>query len=47
MTTAIENPKVVSRAEWLAERKEILAEEKKLTRMRDALAQKRLELPWV
>jgi predicted dithiol-disulfide oxidoreductase (DUF899 family) len=47
MTTAIENPKVVSRAEWLAERKELLAEEKKLTRMRDALAQKRLELPWV
>lgn len=46
-TTAVENPKVVSRAEWLAARKELLAEEKALTRSRDALAAKRRELPWV
>ncbi len=46
-TTATENPKVVSRAEWLAARKELLAEEKALTRSRDALAEKRRELPWV
>ena len=43
----IENPKVVSRAEWLAARKELLAKEKELTRSRDALSQKRRELPWV
>jgi predicted dithiol-disulfide oxidoreductase (DUF899 family) len=47
MPTTIENPKVVSRAEWLAARKELLAQEKELTRSRDALARKRRELPWV
>jgi len=41
------NHKVVSRDEWLAARKAHLAEEKALTRQRDALAQKRRELPWV
>jgi len=46
-TSAIEHPKVVSRAEWLAARKELLAEEKALTRARDALSAKRRELPWV
>lgn len=46
-TTAAENSKVVSRAEWLAARKELLAEEKALTRSRDAVAKKRHELPWV
>ena len=38
---------VVSRADWLAARKELLAEEKELTRQRDALSAARRELPWV
>jgi predicted dithiol-disulfide oxidoreductase (DUF899 family) len=45
--STIENPKVVSRAEWLAARKELLVKEKELTRSRDALSQQRRELPWV
>jgi predicted dithiol-disulfide oxidoreductase (DUF899 family) len=40
-------PKVVSEAEWLAARKELLAEEKAMTRARDALNTKRRELPMV
>jgi len=47
MTTDIGSPKVVTRAEWLAARKELLAEEKALTRARDAASAKRRELPWV
>lgn len=43
----IAHPKVVSRAEWLAARKEFLKKEKKLTRMRDVVSQQRRELPWV
>jgi len=43
----IENPKVVSRDEWLVARKELLAKEKELTRQRDAISAKRRELPWV
>jgi predicted dithiol-disulfide oxidoreductase (DUF899 family) len=46
-TSQVEHPKVVSRAEWLAARKELLIEEKELTRRRDALNAKRRELPWV
>ena len=38
---------VVSRPEWLKARKELLAEEKKFTRLRDSLVTKRRELPWV
>lgn len=41
------NHPVVSRQEWIAARKELLAKEKELTRLRDALAQQRRELPWV
>jgi predicted dithiol-disulfide oxidoreductase (DUF899 family) len=37
---------VVSPAEWLAARKELLQKEKELTHMRDAVAQQRRELPW-
>jgi predicted dithiol-disulfide oxidoreductase (DUF899 family) len=43
----VKHPNVASRADWLAARKELLAEEKKLTRARDALNAKRRELPWV
>src|SRR5947208_13418284 len=40
-------PEVVSREEWLDARKALLAEEKELTRQRDALSTKRRELPMV
>ncbi len=40
-------PKVVSEETWLAARKELLVEEKALTRARDALNRKRRELPMV
>jgi len=40
-------PKVVSREEWRAARVELLAEEKAMTRARDALNTKRRELPMV
>ncbi|MEY2589718.1 MAG: hypothetical protein QOJ67_1702 [Acidimicrobiaceae bacterium] len=40
-------PKVTSRQEWLAARKELLREEKSMTRARDALNTKRRELPMV
>jgi predicted dithiol-disulfide oxidoreductase (DUF899 family) len=41
------NHKVGTREEWQAARDELLAEEKELTRRNDALAKKRMELPWV
>ena len=37
-TSTIDNPKIVSREEWLAARKTLLAKEKQLTRERDALS---------
>jgi predicted dithiol-disulfide oxidoreductase (DUF899 family) len=40
-------PKIVSRAEWLAARKDLLAQEKELTRRRDALSADRRRLPMV
>ena len=40
-------PDVVSREEWLAARKELLAKEKELTRARDALNAERRQLPMV
>ena len=43
----MEPHRIVSRDEWLAARKAHLADEKAFTRARDALSQKRRELPWV
>ncbi len=40
-------PRVVSREEWLLARKELLVEEKRLTRARDALSTQRRLLPMV
>ena len=47
--TAIEtpHPKVVSQEEWLAERMELLADEKELTRQMDRVNAKRRRLPMV
>ncbi len=46
-TNMIENAKVVSRDEWLAARENLLADEKRITRERDALAAKRRRMPWM
>jgi predicted dithiol-disulfide oxidoreductase (DUF899 family) len=46
-TRTIENPKIVSRDEWLAARGKLLEREKRLTRERDAVAAERRQLPWV
>jgi len=43
----MDNNKVVSQADWLAARKELLRAEKDFTRLRDELSQKRRDLPWV
>jgi predicted dithiol-disulfide oxidoreductase (DUF899 family) len=45
--TEMDHPSVVSRAEWLAARKELLATEKEFTRQRDALSAQRRQLPMV
>jgi len=39
--------RVVSRDEWLVERKGLLAREKEFSRQRDELSRQRRELPWV
>ena len=39
--------KIVSREEWIAARKALMAGEKELTRAREALSRQRRELPWV
>src|SRR5258708_33762248 len=38
---------VVSRQQWLAERKQLLEREKELTRLGDQIAAERRALPWV
>jgi len=38
---------VVSREEWIAARKDLVAQEKELTRLRDRVSQARRDLPWV
>ena len=40
-------PKIATREEWLAARRELLAKEKELTRHRDALSNERRNLPMV
>ncbi|HEX2711462.1 MAG TPA: DUF899 domain-containing protein [Candidatus Acidoferrales bacterium] len=45
--TKLDRPKVVSRAEWLVARKELLKSEKEFTRQRDALSAERRKLPLV
>jgi predicted dithiol-disulfide oxidoreductase (DUF899 family) len=47
LTRTVDNPKIVSRGEWLVARKKLLAREKQLTRERDAVAAERRQLPWV
>jgi predicted dithiol-disulfide oxidoreductase (DUF899 family) len=41
------NHPVVSRQQWIAERKKLVAREKELTRLGDQVARERRELPWV
>jgi predicted dithiol-disulfide oxidoreductase (DUF899 family) len=45
--TEINRSKVVSKAEWLVARKDLLTREKELTRLRDEVSRHRRELPWV
>ncbi|MGE3875248.1 MAG: DUF899 domain-containing protein [Parvibaculaceae bacterium] len=45
--TNIGNHRVVSRNEWVAERKSLLARERELTRLGDEIAAARRALPWV
>jgi len=40
-------PRIVSRDEWLAARKQFLSKEKELTQLRDRLSVERRALPWV
>ncbi|NDZ15142.1 DUF899 domain-containing protein [Variovorax sp. WS11] len=40
------NHPVVSKAQWIAQRKTLLAREKELTRLRDQIARERRALPW-
>jgi len=39
--------RIVTREQWIAERRQLLKEEKEFTRRRDALGEKRRALPWV
>jgi predicted dithiol-disulfide oxidoreductase (DUF899 family) len=43
----MKTPPIVSPDEWKSAREELLVEEKKLTRARDALAAKRRRMPWL
>src|SRR5919205_1300713 len=48
MVTATSSPtrNVVSPAEWLAARKQLLKKEKEFSRLRDELSRQRREMPW-
>src|SRR6202048_3196874 len=43
----MQSHKIVSREEWIAARKALLAQEKEFTRARDRLSAERRALPWV
>jgi len=43
----IQEHEIVSRAEWLVARRDLLKREKELTRLRDQLAAERRQLPWI
>jgi predicted dithiol-disulfide oxidoreductase (DUF899 family) len=43
----MEDHRIVSREQWIEERKVLLAREKEFTRLRDQLSHQRRELPWV
>ncbi len=45
--SSITNHPVVSREEWLTERKRLLTREKELNHLRDQIARERRALPWV
>ena len=45
--TTLANHAVVSDERWIAERRQLLAHEKELTRLRDEVARERRALPWV
>ncbi len=47
MTHDATNHAVVSREDWLTARQALLAREKEMTRLRDAINRERLALPWV
>lgn len=42
----IQNHRIVSHEQWIAERVAFMAKEKELTRLRDELSRQRRELPW-
>jgi predicted dithiol-disulfide oxidoreductase (DUF899 family) len=44
--STMQGSKVVSQAEWLAARTQLLSKEKEFTRLRDDLSRQRRELPW-
>src|SRR5215472_14935211 len=44
--SSIDHHKIVSHQDWLSARKELLAQEREFTRLRDELNRKRRELPW-
>ncbi len=46
-TPTFDNPSIVSPAQWLAARKELLREEKEFTRLQDRMNARRRALPWV
>ena len=43
----VDNPKIVTQEEWLVARKKLLAREKELTHMKDAVSAERRQMPWV
>src|SRR4029077_11485929 len=45
-TRATEHSKVVTPAEWLAARKDLLKKEKEFSRLRDEISRQRREMPW-